>query len=57
MGGAGITYSFTFELPPRGNYGLGGFALPASRIMGVGRETHAGITAMLTKLWNDAAGK
>ena len=53
LGSAGFTYSFTIELPPKGN---SGFVLPASRILSVGRETHAGITAMLTKLLNDGAG-
>lgn len=54
LGGANFTYSYTIELPPKGNPG---FELPASRIVGVGKETHAGITAMLTKLLNDDAGK
>ena len=54
LGGAGMTYSYTIELPPKGNPG---FALPASRIVGVGKETYAGVTAMLTKLLNDEAVK
>ena len=49
-GGAGIKYSYTVELPDTGNYG---FLLPASRIEGVGRETHAGVVAMLQKLLTD----
>ena len=57
-GSAGITYAFTIELPPKGStHGLPGFELPADRILPVGRETFAGISAMLTKLLNDTAGK
>ena len=54
LGSAGFTYSYTIELPPKGSPG---FALPADRILPVGRETYAGITAMLTRLLNDTAGK
>ena len=52
LGSAGFTYSFTIELPPKGNPG---FAIPSHRILPVGKETYAGITAMLNKLLNDAA--
>ena len=51
LGGAGIQYSYTIELPPKGSPG---FELPPSRILDVGKETYAGVVAMLTKLMNDA---
>ena len=54
LGSAGFTYSYTIELPPKGSPG---FVLPANRILPIGKETHAGITAMLTSLLNDTAGK
>jgi hypothetical protein len=54
LGSAGFEYSFTIELPPQGNPG---FVLPADRILPVGKETFAGVTAMLTKLLNDTPCK
>ena len=57
-GSAGFKYSYTIELPPRvTNNGLDDFDLPADRIVPVGKETFAGVTAMLTKLLNDATCK
>ena len=47
QGGAGIRYSFTMELPPRGNPG---FVLPKEQILPVGREVFAGVAAMMNKL-------
>ena len=50
QGGAGIRYSFTMELPPTWGVGSPGFELPPDQILPVGRETYAGVTAMLRKL-------
>ena len=47
QGGAGIRYSFTMELPPRGG---SGFVLPKEQILPVGREVFAGVAAMMNKL-------
>jgi len=46
-GGAGIKYSYTIELPDRGQHG---FILPAQHIESVGKEAHAAILAMLNFL-------
>ena len=46
-GGAGIKYSYTVELPDRGQHG---FILPAQYIDGIGKEAHAGIMAMIRRL-------
>ena len=54
-GSAGFEYSFTIELPPYSNNP--GWVLPADRILPVGKETFAGVTAMLTKLLNDTSCK
>ena len=56
MGSAGFTYSYTIELPPSGGLGFEGFKLPASEILSVGKEQHAGVVAMLTYLLNDESG-
>ena len=50
QGGAGIRYSFTMELPPTWGGGSSGFELPPDQILPVGRETYAGVAAMLRKL-------
>ena len=50
QGGAGIRYSFTMELPPTWGVGSPGFELPPDQILPVGRETYAGVAAMLRKL-------
>ena len=47
QGGAGIRYSFTMELPDRGNQG---FVLSKEQILPVGREVFAGVAAMMNKL-------
>ena len=46
-GGAGIKYSYTIELPDRGQHG---FILPAHHIESVGKEALAGILAMIARL-------
>jgi hypothetical protein len=46
-GGAGIKYSYTIELPDRGQHG---FILPAQYIESVGKEAYAGILAMMNRL-------
>ena len=51
-----MRYSYTMELPPKYGDGDRGFVLPASKILSVGKETYAGVSAMLTRLINDAAG-
>ena len=51
LGSAGFAYSFTIELPPTGGPG---FVLPASKIVPVGKEVHAGVAAMLAKLHADS---
>lgn len=46
-GGAGIKYSYTIELPDRGQHG---FILPAQHIESVGKEAHAALLAMISVL-------
>ena len=45
--GAGIKYSYTFELPDEGDEG---FLLSPERIRPVGEETWAGVKTMLINL-------
>ena len=56
LGSADFKYSFTIELPPKAIKGTFrifnqlNFMLPASEIVSVGNEAHAGLNAMLSKL-------
>ena len=51
LGSGGFQYSYTIELPPKGGPG---FELPPSRILPVGKEMHAGVAAMVSKLIKDS---
>ena len=54
--GSGIfPYSYTIELPPKGQrHGNQGFNLTDSKIIPVGKEVHAGVAAMVSKLIKDS---